>query len=50
MGTDKILFGTDYPLISPKRYFEEMQLAGLSEESVRGICGENAAKLLSIPS
>ena len=50
VGTDKILFGTDYPLISPKRYFEEMQLAGLSEESVRGICGENAAKLLSISS
>ena len=50
VGTDKILFGTDYPLISPKRYFKEMELAGLSEESVRGICGENAAKLLSIPS
>jgi predicted TIM-barrel fold metal-dependent hydrolase len=50
VGTGKILFGTDYPLISPKRYFEEMELAGLSEESVRGICGENAAKLLSIPS
>jgi len=50
VGTDKILFGTDYPLLSPKRYFEEMQLAGLSEESVRGICGENAAKLLSISS
>jgi len=49
VGTDKILFGTDYPLISPKRYFKEMELAGLSEESVRGICGENAAKLLSIP-
>jgi predicted TIM-barrel fold metal-dependent hydrolase len=50
VGTDKILLGTDYPLISPKRYFEEMEMAGLSEESVRRICGENAAKLLSIPS
>jgi predicted TIM-barrel fold metal-dependent hydrolase len=48
-GLDKILLGTDYPLISPKRYFEEMETAGLSEESTRRICGENAANLLSIP-
>jgi uncharacterized protein len=50
VGSDKILLGTDYPLIGPKRYFEEMEAAGLSEESVRRICGENAANLLSIPS
>jgi len=50
IGFDKILFGTDYPLIRPKRYFEEMELAGLSEESIRKICGENAAELLSISS
>lgn len=50
VGSDKILLGTDYPLLSPKRYFEEMELAGLSEESTRRICGENAANLLSIPS
>jgi predicted TIM-barrel fold metal-dependent hydrolase len=50
LGSEKILFGSDYPLINPKRYFEEMELAGLSRESVREICGENAANLLSIPS
>jgi predicted TIM-barrel fold metal-dependent hydrolase len=50
VGSDRILFGTDYPLLSPKRYFEEMELAGLSEESAGKICGENAANLLSIPS
>ena len=50
VGFDKILFGTDYPLIGPKRHFKEMNLAGLSEESIRKICGENAARLLSIPS
>jgi predicted TIM-barrel fold metal-dependent hydrolase len=48
MGFDKILFGTDYPLISAKRYFKEMEAARLSEESVRKICGENAAELLGI--
>jgi predicted TIM-barrel fold metal-dependent hydrolase len=50
VGSDRILFGTDYPLLSPRRYFEEMELAGLSEESARRIYGENAANLLSIPS
>jgi len=50
VGSNKILLGTDYPLISPKHYFEEMEAAGLPEESARRICGENAANLLSIPS
>ena len=50
LGFDKILFGTDYPLVRPRRYFKEMESAGLSEESIRNICGENAARLLSIPS
>jgi predicted TIM-barrel fold metal-dependent hydrolase len=48
VGFDKILFGTDYPLISARRYFTEMEAAGLSEESIRKICGENAAELLGI--
>jgi predicted TIM-barrel fold metal-dependent hydrolase len=50
VGFDKILFGSDYPLISPGRYFREMESAGLSAESIRKICGENTARLLSIPS
>lgn len=49
VGSDKIVLGTDYPLINPKRYFEEMEMAGLAEESARRICGDNAATLLSIP-
>jgi predicted TIM-barrel fold metal-dependent hydrolase len=48
VGFDQILFGTDYPLLRPKRYFHEMEAAGLSGESVRKICGENAARLFSI--
>jgi uncharacterized protein len=48
VGFDKILFGTDYPLISARRYFKEMEAAGLSPESIRKICGENAAELLGI--
>jgi uncharacterized protein len=48
VGPDKILFGSDYPLVSPKRYFQEMQSTGISEETVRKIKGENAARLLRL--
>ena len=48
VGPEKILFGSDYPLLSPRRYFEEMESAGLSEETVRKIRGENAARLLKL--
>jgi len=48
IGPDKILFGSDYPLLSPKRYFQEMKSAGISEEAIRKISGENAAALLRL--
>jgi uncharacterized protein len=48
VGPDKILFGSDYPLLSPKRYFQEMRSTGISEETFRGITGENAARLLRL--
>ncbi|GAG04984.1 unnamed protein product, partial [marine sediment metagenome] len=43
LGPDRILFGSDFPLIKPGRYFKEMKEAGLSKDSIRKICGENAA-------
>jgi uncharacterized protein len=46
MGFDRIIFGSDYPLIKPDRYIREMTGAGLSPESVSLITGENALKLL----
>ena len=48
MGLDKILFGSDFPLIKPSRYFKEMKTAGLSKDTIGKICGENAASLLKI--
>ncbi len=48
IGHDKILFGSDYPLLKPGRYFEEMGTSDLSAESFKGISGENAARLLGI--
>jgi len=48
IGAEKILFGSDYPLLSPTRYFAEMTAAGLSQTARDGICGENAARLLNL--
>jgi predicted TIM-barrel fold metal-dependent hydrolase len=48
VGSDKILFGSDYPLLPPQRYFKEMEEADLSDTQIKKICGMNAAKLLRI--
>jgi predicted TIM-barrel fold metal-dependent hydrolase len=48
IGPEKILFGSDYPLLSPKRYFQEMKSAGISQEAFDEITGENAATLLRL--
>ena len=48
LGPDRILFGSDFPLLKPGRYLEEMEKVRLSDETIRNICGENAARLLRI--
>ena len=48
VGYEKILFGSDYPLLKPGRYFEEMGTSDLSAESFKAVIGENAAHLLGI--
>jgi predicted TIM-barrel fold metal-dependent hydrolase len=47
-GPNKILFGSDYPLISPKRYFKEIRQSGLSDLEIDGICGKNAARIFRV--
>lgn len=47
-GEDKVLFGTDYPLLAPKRYFDEMTAAGLSDAQKKKVCGLNAADLFKL--
>jgi len=48
-GEDKILFGSDFPLIQPERYFKELEeTSGLSKTHIESICGRNAAKLLNL--
>jgi predicted TIM-barrel fold metal-dependent hydrolase len=46
--TEKILFGSDFPLLSPSRYMPALEESGLSVEEKRLILGENARKLLGI--
>ncbi len=47
-GLDKILFGTDFPLIKPERYFRDMDAAGLTTGEKQKICGENTATLFNL--
>jgi predicted TIM-barrel fold metal-dependent hydrolase len=46
IGSDKILFGTDYPLMHQSRVLAQVQSARLSEEDKVKILGANAEKLL----
>ena len=46
IGVDHILFGSDYPLLPPVRYFVEMRETGLTKVQIDKICGGNAKRLL----
>jgi len=48
LGPDRILFGSDFPLLQPARYFKEMKEARLADETISSLCGGNAARLLGI--
>jgi predicted TIM-barrel fold metal-dependent hydrolase len=48
IGFDKILFGSDYPLINPERYFREMDQTDINPENLKQIKGDNAVRLLDI--
>ena len=47
VGPERILFGSDFPLLNPGRYLKEIKEAGLSKDAIEKICGENAALLLT---
>jgi len=48
IGENKILFGSDYPLISQSRMIKEILMQDLSDLAKMKILGENARKLLGI--
>jgi predicted TIM-barrel fold metal-dependent hydrolase len=48
IGSDKILFGTDYPLMHQNRVLAQIQSSQLPEEDIARILGANAQKLLHV--
>lgn len=48
-GTDKILFGSDYPWLTSGDTLEFVSSLGLTEGELAQICWQNAAKLLKLP-
>ena len=47
-GIDKILFGSDFPLLAAEKYFSEMQQSGLAKPQMDSICGLNAKHLFNL--
>ena len=47
VGPEKILFGSDFPLLPPKRYLKEMAEADLPGDWQEMILGQNLARLLN---
>ncbi len=47
-GADRILFGSDFPLLSPGRYFQEIGESGVKTEDQKKILGQNLARLLGL--
>jgi predicted TIM-barrel fold metal-dependent hydrolase len=48
VGAERILFGSDYPVIAQSRILKEISSAGLTEEEKNMILSDNARRLLGI--
>lgn len=48
LGKNRLLFGSDWPLLPCDRYFSEMKKSGLSEKEIDAICGINAFSFFEI--
>ena len=48
VGAEKLLFASDFPVVTQQRALNEFEQAGLSSEQSRLIRGSNAAKLLEL--
>lgn len=49
VGAERILWGSDYPLLRMGRFLERVRRSGLTTEQQRLILGANAARLLRLP-
>jgi uncharacterized protein len=48
IGSEKILFGSDFPVMAPSRILKEIDAAGLAEEEKNNILSGNARRLLGL--
>jgi hypothetical protein len=48
VGADRLLFGSDFPLLGLPRYLRDMEEAGLSDAEKAAVLGGNLSKLLGI--
>jgi len=48
LAEDRVLWGTDYPLLGHDRFLRRLKSAGLTPASVKKILGGNAARLLGL--
>jgi predicted TIM-barrel fold metal-dependent hydrolase len=48
IGADRVIFGSDYPVMAPRRLLDEINAADLSEEARNEILSGNARRLLGI--
>ena len=46
VGSDRILFGSDYPLLSQKRYIDQIRSAELDEKTEANLLGNNLLRLV----
>jgi predicted TIM-barrel fold metal-dependent hydrolase len=46
VGAEKVIFGSDFPLVRPRRYFQELEESGLSIEDREKILGLNFLRFL----
>jgi len=48
IGHDRILWGSDYPLLSQAKFLKRVRQSGLSDEVQEAVLGNNAARLLRL--
>ena len=50
VGPERILWGTDYPLLSQAKFLDKVRSSGLNPEDLEAVLGSNAARLLRLNS
>ena len=48
VGPEKILFGSDYPLVHPRRIMDEVAYSNFDHRELESIYFSNAAKLFAV--